>query len=77
MSGQGSATAGTKSTAVNALAPEVNVAVPTTNVEQSKERVVQNNITINGKTISVPVAESGQGSFDEFLSELEQLKRAM
>lgn len=77
MSGQGSATAGTKSAAVNALAPEVNVAVPTTNVEQSKERVVQNNITINGKTISVPVGESSQGSFDEFLSELEQLKRAM
>ena len=77
MSGQGSATAGTKSAAVNALAPEVNVAVPTTNVEQSKERVVQNNITINGKTISVPVTESSQGSFDEFLSELEQLKRAM
>lgn len=77
MSGQGSATAGTKSSAVNALAPEVNVAVPTTNIEQSKERVVQNNITINGKTISVPVTESSQGSFDEFLSELEQLKRAM
>ncbi|MGQ9372678.1 tape measure protein [Acinetobacter tandoii] len=77
MSGQGSATAGTKSSAINALAPEVNVAVPTTNVEQSKERVVQNNITINGKTISVPVTESSQGSFDEFLSELEQLKRAM
>lgn len=77
MAGQGSVTAGTKSSAVNSLAPEVNVAVPTTNVEQSKERVVQNNITINGKTISVPVTESSQGSFDEFLSELEQLKRAM
>lgn len=77
MSGQGSATAGTKSAAVNALAPEVNVAVPTVTVDQSKERVVQNNITINGRTISVPVTESNQGNFDEFLSELEQLKRAM
>lgn len=77
MAGQGSAKTGTRSADVNALAPEVNVAVPTTNVEQSKDRVIQNNITINGKTISVPVTESSQGSFDEFLSELEQLKRAM
>ncbi len=77
MAGQGSAKSGTKSAAVNALAPEVNVAVPTATVEQAKERVVQNNITINGRTISVPVTESNQGNFDEFLSELEQLKRAM
>lgn len=64
-------------TDVSKMVPEVNVAVPTANVEQPKERVVQNNITINGRTISVPVTESNQGNFDEFLSELEQLKRAM
>jgi len=40
-------------------------------------KTVQNNITINGKTISVPVAEANQSSFNDFLSELETLKNRM
>ncbi|AYA02229.1 hypothetical protein BEN74_04645 [Acinetobacter sp. WCHAc010034] len=43
----------------------------------SAPRTVQNNISINGKTISIPVTEDRQGDFDDFLSELEKLKKAM
>lgn len=60
---------------VNSLAPNVNVAAPST-ADSSPSKVVQNNISINGKTISIPVAEENQSNFNDFLSELEMLKKS-
>lgn len=77
MSGQGSATAGTKSAAVNALAPEVNVAVPTTNVEQPSAKTVTYNLSIGGKTVEVSGDESSQVDMNAFMNELERLKKGM
>ena len=77
MSGQGSATAGTKSAAVNALAPEVNVAVPTTNVEQPSTKTVNYNLSIGGKTVEVSGDESSQVDMNAFMNELERLKKGM
>lgn len=59
---------------VNNLAPNVNIPVPST-ADSSPSKIVQNNISINGKTISIPVAEENQGNFNDFLSELEMLKK--
>jgi len=59
---------------VNNLAPNVNIPVPST-ADSSPSKIVQNNISINGKTISIPVAEENQGNFNDFLSELERLKK--
>lgn len=59
---------------VNSLAPNVNIAAPSTPAAPTS-RTVQNNISINGKTISIPVAEENQGNFNDFLSELEMLKK--
>lgn len=77
MSGQGSATAGTKSAAVNALAPEVNVAVPTATVEQPSAKTVTYNLSIGGKTVEVSGDESSQVDMNAFMSELERLKKGM
>lgn len=63
-----------KSVDVNSLAPNVNIPVPST-TDSSPSKIVQNNISINGKTISIPVAEENQGNFNDFLSELEMLKK--
>ena len=59
---------------VNSLAPQVNLPVTKTTANPTS-RTVQNNISINGKTISIPVAEDNQGNFNDFLNELEMLKR--
>ena len=59
---------------VNSLAPQVSTPVPSATATPTS-RTVQNNISINGKTISIPVAEENQGNFNDFLSELEMLKR--
>lgn len=59
---------------VNNLAPNVNIPVPST-ADSSPSRIVQNNISINGKTVSIPVAEENQGNFNDFLRELEMLKK--
>jgi len=64
----------TKPVDVNSLAPNVNIAAPNTPAAPTS-RTVQNNISINGKTISIPVAEENQGNFNDFLSELEMLKK--
>jgi tape measure domain-containing protein len=77
MAGQGSATAGTKSTVVNALAPEVNVAVPTATVEQPSAKTVTYNLSIGGKTVEVSGDESSQVDMNAFMSELERLKKGM
>lgn len=61
---------------VNSLAPQVSAPVPSTTATPTS-RTVQNNISINGKTISIPVAEENQGNFNDFLSELEMLKKGM
>lgn len=61
---------------VNSLAPQVSTPVPSTTATPTS-RTVQNNISINGKTISIPVAEENQGNFNDFLSELEMLKKGM
>lgn len=77
MAGQGSATAGTKSTVVNALAPEVNVAVPTATVEQPSAKTVTYNLSIGGKTVEVSGDESSQVDMNAFMSELERFKKGM
>lgn len=77
MSGQGSATAGTRSAAVNALAPEVNVAVPTSTVEQPSAKTVTYNLSIGGKTVEVSGDESSQVDMNAFMNELERLKKGM
>ena len=59
---------------VNSLAPNVSMPAPSTTATPTS-RTVQNNISINGKTISIPVAEENQGNFNDFLSELEMLKK--
>jgi len=61
---------------VNSLAPQVNTPVPSATATPTS-RTVQNNISINGKTISIPVAEENQSNFNDFLSELEMLKKGM
>jgi len=61
---------------VNSLAPQVSTPVPSATATPTS-RTVQNNISINGKTISIPVAEENQGNFNDFLSELEMLKKGM
>lgn len=61
---------------LNSLAPNVNAPVPNTTASPTT-RTVQNNISINGKTISIPVAEENQSNFNDFLSELEMLKKGM
>jgi len=61
---------------VNSLAPQVSAPVPSATATPTS-RTVQNNISINGKTISIPVAEENQGNFNDFLSELEMLKKGM
>ena len=61
---------------VNSLAPQVSTPVPSATTTPTS-RTVQNNISINGKTISIPVAEENQGNFNDFLSELEMLKKGM
>lgn len=61
---------------VNSLAPQVNKPVPSATATPTS-RTVQNNISINGKTISIPVAEENQSNFNDFLSELEMLKKGM
>lgn len=66
----------TKPVDVNSLAPNVNAPVPNTTASPTT-RTVQNNISINGKTISIPVAEENQSNFNDFLSELEMLKKGM
>lgn len=66
----------TKPVDVNSLAPNVNAPVPNTSASPTT-RTVQNNISINGKTISIPVAEENQSNFNDFLSELEMLKKGM
>ena len=65
-----------KSVDVNSLAPNVNAPVPNTTASPTT-RTVQNNISINGKTISIPVTEENQSNFNDFLSELEMLKKGM
>lgn len=60
---------------VNSLAPNVNVAAPSAPATPTS-KIVQNNISINGKTISIPVAEENQSNFNDFLSELEMLKKS-
>lgn len=60
---------------LNSLAPNVSTPVPSTTASPTS-RTVQNNISINGKTISIPVAEENQGDFNDFLSELEMLKKS-
>jgi len=77
MSGQGSATAGTKSAAVNALAPEVNVAVPTATVEQPSAKTVTYNLSLGGKTVTLTGEESTQVDMNAFMTELERLKKGM
>jgi tape measure domain-containing protein len=77
MSGQGSAKTETKSAAVNALAPEVNVAVPTATVEQPSAKTVTYNLSIGGKTVEVSGDESSQVDMNAFMSELERLKKGM
>ena len=59
---------------LNSLAPNVNAPIPSTTASPTT-RTVQNNISINGKTISIPVAEENQSNFNDFLSELEMLKK--
>lgn len=66
----------TKPVDVNSLAPNVNALVPNTTASPTT-RTVQNNISINGKTISIPVAEENQSNFNDFLNELEMLKKGM
>lgn len=66
----------TKPVDVNSLAPNVNAPVPNTTASPTT-RTVQNNISINGKTISIPVAEENQSNFNDFLNELEMLKKGM
>lgn len=66
----------TKPVDVNSLAPNVSTAVPNTTASPTT-RTVQNNISINGKTISIPVAEENQSNFSDFLNELEMLKKGM
>lgn len=61
---------------LNSLAPNVNALIPNTTASPTT-RTVQNNISINGKTISIPVAEENQSNFNDFLSELEMLKKGM
>ncbi len=63
-----------KSVDVNNLAPNVNISLPST-ADSSPSKTIQNNISINGKTISIPVAAENQGNFNDFLSELEMLKK--
>ncbi|MCW8041279.1 tape measure protein, partial [Acinetobacter entericus] len=65
-----------KAVDVNSLAPSVSTPVPRVTATPTS-RTVQNNISINGKTISIPVAEENQGNFNDFLSELEMLKKGM
>lgn len=77
MSGQGSATAGTKSAAINALVPEVNVAVPTATVEQPSAKTVTYNLSLGGKTVEVSGDESSQVDMNAFMNELERLKKGM
>ncbi|MCJ8161861.1 tape measure protein [Acinetobacter zhairhuonensis] len=77
MAGQGSAKSGTKSTSVNALAPEVNVAVPTATVEQPSAKTVTYNLSLGGKTVEVSGDESSQVDMNAFMSELERLKKGM
>ncbi|MGC3818649.1 tape measure protein [Acinetobacter sp. G11] len=63
-----------KSVDVNNLAPNVNIPLPST-ADSSPSKTIQNNISINGKTISIPVAAENQGNFNDFLAELEMLKK--
>lgn len=77
MAGQGSAKTGTTSAAVNALAPEVNVAVPTATVEQPSTKTVTYNLSIGGKTVEVSGDESSQVDMNAFMNELERLKKGM
>jgi tape measure domain-containing protein len=59
---------------INTAAPQIST--PSVSVPGAP-RTVQNNISINGKTISIPVTEDSQGDFNDFLSELETLKNRM
>jgi tape measure domain-containing protein len=64
----------TSTAALASAAPSVST--PSVSVPEAG-KTIQNNITINGKTISVPVAEANQSNFNDFLSELETLKNRM
>lgn len=60
---------------VNNLAPDVSYPKTSTPTAEPSRTVI-NQISINGRTINVPVDEANQGSFNDFLTELERIKKS-
>ncbi|EXF55800.1 hypothetical protein J502_3121 [Acinetobacter sp. 1294596] len=60
---------------VNNLAPDVSYPKTSTPTAEPSRTVI-NQISINGRTINVPVDEANQGSFNDFLTELERVKKS-
>ncbi|MEN8383523.1 hypothetical protein, partial [Acinetobacter radioresistens] len=56
---------------INSLAPDVSYPKTSTPTAEPSRTVI-NQISINGRTINVPVDEANQGSFNDFLTELER-----
>jgi len=60
---------------INNLAPDVSYPKTSTPTAEPSRTVI-NQISINGRTINVPVDEANQGSFNDFLTELERIKKS-
>jgi len=60
---------------VNNLVPDVSYPKTSTPTAEPSRTVI-NQISINGRTINVPVDEANQGSFNDFLTELERIKKS-